>query len=120
MKQSSFVENALCYADSSKSSVVALVVPQPAALRAWAATAGRPASEPWAALCAAPEATAAVLASVREACKGVKLVAFEIPAALALIDDPWTPENDCTTAAMKLKRQVITKKHKAALDAIYK
>jgi len=23
----------------------------------------------------------------------------------------WTPENDCTTAATKLKRQVITKKH---------
>jgi long-subunit acyl-CoA synthetase (AMP-forming) len=50
----------------------------------------------------------------------VGLAAFEVPAAIALVDDPWTPENDCTTAAMKLKRQVITKKHAAPLAELYK
>ena len=119
MKQSNLVENALCYAESSKSSVVALVVPAVPTLRAWAKTAGRPENEDWAALCKAPEAAKAVLASVQAACKG-KLVAFEVPVAVALVEDPWTPENDCVTAAMKLKRQIITKKHKDLLTAIYK
>ena len=119
MKQSNLVENALCYAESTKSNVVALVVPAVPTLRAWAKTAGRPDDEDWAALCKAPEAAKAVLASVQAACKG-KLVAFEVPVAVALVDDPWTPENDCVTAAMKLKRQVITKKHKDLLTAIYK
>ena len=118
MKQSALVENCLCYAESSKSSCVALVVPSVPALRAWAATAGRPEGESWAALCAAPEAAAEVLRGVRAAAKS-RLVPFETPVAVALVDDPWTPENDGVTAAMKLKRQVITKRHAAALRAIY-
>ena len=109
----------MCYAESSKSNVVALVVPAVPTLRAWAAQAGRPADEDWAALCSSPEATKAVLASVQAACKG-KLVPFETPTAIALVDDPWTPENDGVTAAMKLKRQVITKRHKDSLIKIYK
>ena len=120
MKQCPLVDNALCHADSSKSCCVGLVVPSHPALLAWAKQAGRPESESWAALCASPEATAAVLAGVQAACKKVGLAAFEVPAAIALVDDPWTPENDCTTAAMKLKRQVITKKHAAPLAELYK
>jgi long-subunit acyl-CoA synthetase (AMP-forming) len=119
MKQSSLVDNALCYALSTKSAVVALVVPAAAPLRAWGDANGLAGAE-WSALCASPAAAAAVLASVQAACKKCKLIAFEIPVALALVDDPWTPENDCTTAAMKLKRQVITKVHAAQLAAIYK
>ncbi len=96
LKQSNLVENALCYAESSKSNVVALIVPAVPTLRAWAASAGRAADEEWSALCASPEAQKAVLASVQAACKG-KLVAFEVPVAVALVDDPWTPENDGVT-----------------------
>ncbi len=119
LKQSAYVENALCFALSSKSNVVALIVPAQAPLRAWAAANGL-ADADWAALCAAPAAAKEVLGSLTAACKKCKLVAFEIPTAVALVDDPWTPDNDCTTAAMKLKRQVITKRHAALLDAIYK
>jgi long-chain acyl-CoA synthetase len=90
-------------------------------LRAWGEANGLPeASTSWAALCASPAAAAAVLESVQKACKGSKLAAFEVQAALALIADPWTPENDCLTAAMKMKRQVITKLHAAELEALYK
>jgi len=121
MKQSPLVEQALCYALSSKSCTVALVGPALKPLRAWGEANGLPeASTSWAALCASPAAAAAVLESVQKACKGSKLAAFEVPAALALIADPWTPENDCLTAAMKMKRQVITKLHAAELEALYK
>ena len=33
--------------------------------------------------------------------------------------DPWTPENDMVTAALKLKRQNIVKANKGMLDALY-
>ncbi len=120
MKQSVYVEMALCYALPSKSSVVALICPAQKPLRAWAEANGLPeASTSWEALCASPAAVQEVKASVQKACKGVKLAAFETPVAFALVADPWTPENDCLTAAMKMKRQVITKRHKKELDAIY-
>ena len=120
MKQSPLVEQALCYALSSKSHAVALVAPAPKPLRAWAEANGLPeASTSWEALCRAPAAVAEVLASVQKACKGCKLLGFEIPTALALVHEPWTPENDCLTAAMKMKRQVITHKHKGDLDKLY-
>ena len=120
MKQSPLVEQALCYALSSKSHAIALVAPAPKPLRAWAEANGLPeASTSWEALCRAPAAVAEVLASVQKACKGCKLLGFEIPTALALVHEPWTPENDCLTAAMKMKRQVITHKHKGDLDKLY-
>lgn len=36
------------------------------------------------------------------------------------VDDPWTPENELLTAAMKLKRKPICDRHKAELDKLYK
>ena len=121
MKQSNLVDQALCYALSSKSATVGLVVPAVKPLRAWAEANGLPeASTSWEQLCAAPGAAAAVLDSVQKACKASKLAPFEVPAALGLVAEPWTPENDALTAAMKMKRQVITKVCAAQLDALYK
>ena len=34
------------------------------------------------------------------------------PTRICLVSDPWTPENDLLTAAMKLKRPIIADKHK--------
>lgn len=64
-----------------------------------------------------------VLRSVKDECKKVGLVEFEIPkkvALLAMVDGaaPWTPENDMLTAAMKLKRPQIARAHAAEIDAI--
>ena len=36
-----------------------------------------------------------------------RLQKFEIPRAVCLITEPWTPESGLITAAMKLKRKVI-------------
>jgi len=41
------------------------------------------------------------------ACKAAKLTGFEIPQKIGLVADPWTPENDMLTAAMKLKRNQV-------------
>ena len=36
-----------------------------------------------------------------------RLQKFEIPRAVSLISEPWTPESGLITAAMKLKRKVL-------------
>ena len=118
LKMCPYVEQALCYAVSTKAHTVALIVPNQAPLRAWAEQQGLPASMSWEALCAHPGATAEVLQSCLRACKG-KLTSFETPTALALVADAWTVANDCLTPTMKLKRLTITKKHKEVLDRLY-
>ena len=57
---------------------------------------------------------------MKAAAAQAKLVAFEIPTAIALCPEPWTPENELVTAAMKLKRPSIVAAHKALIDSIYK
>ncbi len=71
-----------------------------------------------AALCANKEIIAEVSKQCLAVCKP-KLVGFEIPKKIGLVADPWTPENDLLTAAMKLKRIPIIERHKAELDALY-
>ena len=87
---------------------------------------------------------AEVLKSVTAVAKP-KLAAFELPKALGLLAEPWTPDNDMararattthlspsrqltpahgttraqTTAAMKLKRANIVAANKALLTKIY-
>jgi len=62
------------------------------ALKAWAVGKGK-AEASAAELARDPEAVAEVTASVAAAVKG-KLVPFEVPAKLALLAEPWTPESD--------------------------
>jgi long-chain acyl-CoA synthetase len=120
LKLSPYVEMALCYALSTKSHTVALICPNPKALVPWGEANGMPASTTsFEALCASPAALEEVKQSCIKACKS-KLAAFETPTQFALVADPWTPDNDCLTAAMKLKRQVIQKRHAKELAALYK
>jgi long-chain acyl-CoA synthetase len=70
-------------------------------------------------LCVDPKLVAEVTRRCQAACKG-KLVGFEIPKKIGLVSETWTPENDLLTAAMKLKRIPICKKHAAELDVLYK
>lgn len=44
---------------------------------------------------------------------------FEIPAAITLIAEPWTPESGVITAAFKLKRKVIQNLYQRDIDRMY-
>ena len=44
---------------------------------------------------------------------------FEIPAALTLISESWTPESGVITAAFKLKRKVIQNIYQKDIDRMY-
>ena len=119
MKLCPFEENALCYAESSKSNTVALIVAQEAAIRSTcAAAAALGADATIAALCANKAVVAEVLAAIQKVCKS-KLAAFEVPSRIALLAEHWTPENDMVTAALKLKRVNIVAAHREVLTSIY-
>jgi len=38
---------------------------------------------------------------------------------IAVVDEPWTVENELMTPTMKLKRNVILEKYKDLIDQIY-
>ena len=44
---------------------------------------------------------------------------FEIPAAITLIAESWTPESGVITAAFKLKRKVIQNLYQRDIDRMY-
>ena len=44
---------------------------------------------------------------------------FEIPKAILLIDEPWTPDLGLVTAALKLKRPAIEAAYKHDIDRMY-
>jgi len=118
LKACPLVEVPMCYARSTESYCVALVCPVAPALKALAAELGIT-GESIEQLCDEPKLVAEVTRRCQAACKG-KLVAFETPKKIGLVAETWTPENDLLTAAMKLKRVPIIKKHKEQLDALYK
>eukprot|EP00668_Euglena_longa_P007237 GGOE01008658.1.p1 GENE.GGOE01008658.1~~GGOE01008658.1.p1 ORF type:complete len:701 (+),score=218.46 GGOE01008658.1:28-2103(+) len=62
----------------------------------------------------------AILESFQAIGKAKKLARFEIPTKVHICPDAWTPENDMTTAALKLKRNNIAKKYKDELAALYR
>ena len=120
LKNCALVELPMCFGRSTESFCVALVCPQPAALRALGAELGLDvAALGHAGLCREAAVVAEVSRRCLAACKGARLVGFEVPRTIGLVADPWTPENDLLTAAMKLKRVPIVARHKAQLDALY-
>jgi len=115
LKNSSFVELPLVYADSTESFCIALICPMAAALTNLAKSLG--VEGQFADLCKNEAINKAVLEDLKAKCKG-KLVSFEIPLKLILVSDLWTVENDLLTAAMKLKRKPIVDKHAADIAAL--
>jgi long-chain acyl-CoA synthetase len=66
-----------------------------------------------------PEVQTAVLKELSS--HGLKrgLERFEIPEALTLIGESWTPESGVITAAFKLKRKVIQNLYQKDIDRMY-
>ena len=48
-----------------------------------------------------------------------RLQKFEIPRAVCLVSEAWTPESGLLTAAMKLKRKTIESVFSAEIAAMY-
>jgi long-chain acyl-CoA synthetase len=53
------------------------------------------------------------------ACEDQNLARFEVPRRVALVPEPWTPENGMVTASQKLRRKDICSQHAGQIDRMY-
>jgi len=113
LKLSPFVLSVMLYGDS-KPYNVALVVPDQAALGAWAQTQGRRLEHPL----RDPEVKRLLLAELASQAQGFK--GYEKPRDLLLIGEDFTQENGLLTPSLKVKRKKVLEKYGPALEALYR
>jgi long-chain acyl-CoA synthetase len=92
---------------------VALVVPDPEAVAKWAAATGTEIEDP---TTSAP--LRELLAGELSRC-GASMRSFERPRAFAVITEDFTADNGLLTQTMKVRRELVVRKHAAAIDALY-
>jgi len=112
------VENICVCADSTKNFCVALVVPGQEYLESLASQL-KLENLTRDALCLDEKMVAAVTRVVEQHGKAQRLEKFEIPRAVHLVRDVWTPESGLLTAAMKLKRKSLETAFSAEIMQLY-
>jgi len=115
IKTSGFILNAVMIGDKRKFPVM-LVVPNPEAVKAWAAGRGLP-SDDYPALLKHPDTVARVerevMASLRD------LASYETPKKFLLLAQDFTVESGELTPTMKVKRRVVEKKYAQEIERLY-
>ncbi|XP_023342990.1 long-chain-fatty-acid--CoA ligase 4 [Eurytemora carolleeae] len=117
LKTSSIVENVCVYGDSKRSYVVALVCPDRSALTRLAGKLGK--SGAVEDLVNDRDVVGAVLRELMNQGKLMKLQKFEIPGAVYLCLEQWTPDSGLVTAAFKLKRKPLQEFYQGQIDRMY-
>ncbi|XP_041988112.1 long-chain-fatty-acid--CoA ligase 4 isoform X2 [Aricia agestis] len=118
LKTCPLVENICVYGDSSKSHTVALVVPNAALLSELAAKVGI-ADAPLEQLCQSAPLEKAVLREIADHARKCGLEKFEVPAAVKLCKEVWSPDMGLVTAAFKIKRRDIQERYKEDIKRMY-
>ncbi|KAL3282329.1 hypothetical protein HHI36_005516 [Cryptolaemus montrouzieri] len=117
LKTNPLVDNICVYGESSKHYCVALVVPNHQQLIDLAARKGI--TKPFEELCRSPEVEKIVLQELADHGKKSKLEKFEIPAAVKIVTEVWSPDMGLVTAAFKLKRKDIQERYKSEINRMY-
>ncbi|XP_065349419.1 fatty acid CoA ligase Acsl3 [Cloeon dipterum] len=118
LKTCPLVENVCVYGDPTKHFTVALVVPNPGHLAGLASRLGKNDID-FELLCQDPQVEQAVLKELEEHGKKSKLARFEIPAAVKLCTEVWSPDMGLVTAAFKLKRKDIQERYQHEINRMY-
>lgn len=112
------VENICVYGDGSKSNVVSLVIPGQAFLDSLSIKIDK-SKLSREELCQDGQVKAEYIKILNSHGIQQKLQKFEIPRAVCLVSEAWTPESGLLTAAMKLKRKTIESVFSAEIAAMY-
>nr|XP_033321296.1 long-chain-fatty-acid--CoA ligase 4 isoform X1 [Megalopta genalis] len=118
LKTCPVVENICVYGDAHKAHTVALVVPNIYYLEEIATNlgiTGKTTDE----LCNNPVVEKAVLQELVEQAKKCNLQRFEIPGAVKLCTEQWTPDMGLVTAAFKLKRKAVQEYYQHEINRMY-
>jgi len=115
VKTNSFILNSVMVGDKRKFPIM-LVVPNPDALKAWAAERGLQTAD-YAALLESPDAVAKVerevMANLRE------LASYETPKKFILLAEDFSVESGEMTPTMKVKRRVVEQKYRKEIERLY-
>ena len=112
------VENVCIYGDPLKSFCVALVSPDRNSLLALAQKHNKGDME-YEQICKDRDITGAVLRELVNHSRKLKLEKFEMPGAVTVVKEMWTPDNGLLTSAMKLKRKPIQELYQCDIDRMY-
>ena len=117
MKTNSVVENICVYADPYRSFTVALVVPSKAHLENIAHNLNK--TIPYQMLFEDRDIKEYVLKDLYDHGLRNRLQKFEIPQAVTLVAEQWTPESGLITASFKMKRKKIQNFYQRYIDRMY-
>ncbi|XP_066584617.1 fatty acid CoA ligase Acsl3 isoform X1 [Prorops nasuta] len=118
LKTCPVVENICVYGDAHKAYTVALVVPNPQKLEEMAAEhgiTGKSLEE----LCSDARIEKAILQELVEQAKKCNLQRFEVPGAVKLCAEQWSPDMGLVTAAFKLKRKAVQERYQHEINRMY-
>lgn len=105
-----------CYGDGDMDRPVALLQLREAAAKKWAKDNGIEKS--FAELIKSPEMNKAVLEDMEKEFKKSELSHLEKLVGVALLASPWTPENNCLTAANKLQRNTVLRQFETEFNEL--
>ena len=115
---SSLVEQIFIYGDSSRSCLVAIVVPSRPNVAAFLKK-SELTDEEFRAACQSEELCNQIKSQLDEVATQKNLPGYERVRAVACEPEPWTVENECQTPTYKLKRRVLTEKYRKTIEALY-
>ncbi|XP_034944202.1 long-chain-fatty-acid--CoA ligase 4 isoform X2 [Chelonus insularis] len=118
LKTCRLIENICVYGDAHKTYTVALVVPNLQHLQEIADDLGIQ-NKCLEELCENPEVEKAVLQELVEHAKKSKLQRFEIPGAVKLCAEQWSPDMGLVTAAFKVKRKAVQDRYQHEINRMY-
>ncbi|XP_076173422.1 acyl-CoA synthetase long-chain isoform X2 [Ptiloglossa arizonensis] len=118
LKTCPVVENICVYGDGHKAYTVALVVPNHYYLEQIARNVGV-VDKTFEELCEDPQVEKAVLQELVEQAKKCQLQRFEIPGAVTLCPEQWSPDMGLVTAAFKLKRKAVQERYQHEINRMY-
>ncbi|XP_011135957.1 long-chain-fatty-acid--CoA ligase 4 isoform X2 [Harpegnathos saltator] len=118
LKTCPVVENICVYGDANKAYTVALVVPNQYYLEEIAENLGIT-ERNRTALCSDPNIEKAVLQELVVQAQKCNLQRFEIPGAVKLCAEQWSPDMGLVTAAFKLKRKAVQERYQHEINRMY-
>ncbi|KAK0181964.1 hypothetical protein PV327_000141 [Microctonus hyperodae] len=118
LKTCRLVENICVYGDPHKTYTVALVVPHPQHLQEVADGLGIK-NASLEELCENPQIEKIVLQELIEHAKKSDLLRYEIPGAVKLCPEQWSPDMGLVTAAFKLKRKAVQERYQHEINRMY-
>jgi len=119
LKLNNYVENICVYADSKQNSCIALVVPATNQILSLAKELGKDSGIQFEDACKDSDIQTRVTKEVQKQGMISNLSKYEIPVAVRLISDLWTPDSGLVTAALKLRRKNIQGFYQQCIDEMY-